>query len=140
MPMGTYPLHPALSSRVERLPEQVHVVIAGSGIMGCATAWQLAGQGLSVLVLDKAGIASQQSTRAWGFVRQQARDPADSAVGTPGRRTATAAGMAPGRLPVPGRNAGAAAQVRRLAEGRRQLRPRHPAAEPRGSRAVDAGP
>jgi len=77
MPMGTYPLHPALSSRVERLPEQVDVVIAGSGIMGCATAWQLAGQGLSVLVLDKAGLASQQSTRAWGFVRQQARDPAE---------------------------------------------------------------
>jgi len=77
MPMGTYPLHPALSSRVERLPEQVDVVIAGSGIMGCASAWQLAGQGLSVLVLDKAGIASQQSTRAWGFVRQQARDPAE---------------------------------------------------------------
>lgn len=77
MPMGTYPLHPALSSRVERLPEQVDVVIAGSGIMGCATAWQLAGLGLSVLVLDKAGLASQQSTRAWGFVRQQARDPAE---------------------------------------------------------------
>ncbi|MFV3415366.1 NAD(P)/FAD-dependent oxidoreductase [Pseudomonas nitroreducens] len=77
MPMGTYPLHPALASRVERLPEQADVVIAGSGIMGCATAWQLAGLGLSVLVLDKAGLASQQSTRAWGFVRQQARDPAE---------------------------------------------------------------
>ncbi|MDF3865819.1 FAD-binding oxidoreductase [Pseudomonas denitrificans (nom. rej.)] len=77
MPMGTYPLHPALAARVERLPEQVDVVIAGSGIMGCATAWQLAGLGLSVLVLDKAGLASQQSTRAWGFVRQQARDPAE---------------------------------------------------------------
>ncbi|MFJ3258940.1 NAD(P)/FAD-dependent oxidoreductase [Pseudomonas sp. NPDC086581] len=77
MPMGTYPLHPTLSSRVERLPEQVDVVIAGSGIMGCATAWQLARLGLSVLVLDKAGLASQQSTRAWGFVRQQARDPAE---------------------------------------------------------------
>ncbi|MGE9763941.1 NAD(P)/FAD-dependent oxidoreductase [Pseudomonas sp. PDM20] len=77
MPMGTYPLHPALSSRLERLPEQVDVVIAGSGIMGCATAWQLAGLGLSVLVLDKAGLASQQSTRAWGFVRQQARNPAE---------------------------------------------------------------
>ncbi|MBB4863938.1 glycine/D-amino acid oxidase-like deaminating enzyme [Pseudomonas nitritireducens] len=77
MPMGTYPLHPALSARVDRLPEQVDVVIAGSGIMGCATAWQLAGLGLSVLVLDKAGLASQQSTRAWGFVRQQARDPAE---------------------------------------------------------------
>lgn len=77
MPMGTYPLHPALAARIERLPERVDVVIAGSGIMGSATAWYLASQGMSVLVLDKAGLASQQSTRAWGFVRQQARDPAE---------------------------------------------------------------
>ncbi|KAF1054389.1 MAG: Hydrogen cyanide synthase subunit HcnC [Stenotrophomonas maltophilia] len=77
MTMGTYPLHTALAGYHERLPEQVDVVIAGSGIMGCASAWYLAGQGLSVLVCDKAGLASQQSTRAWGFVRQQGRDPAE---------------------------------------------------------------
>ncbi|WP_276229969.1 NAD(P)/FAD-dependent oxidoreductase [Pseudomonas citronellolis] len=70
-------MHPALASAAPRLPEEVDIVIAGSGIMGCATAWQLAGRGLRVLVCDKAGLASQQSTRAWGFVRQQARDPAE---------------------------------------------------------------
>lgn len=74
--MGCYPLHPALAT-AEPLPGQVDVVIAGSGIMGCASAYYLSRQGLSVLVCDKAGLASQQSTRAWGFVRQQARDPAE---------------------------------------------------------------
>ncbi|SDH95244.1 NAD(P)/FAD-dependent oxidoreductase [Pseudomonas panipatensis] len=77
MPLGTYPLYPALADREARLPDAVDVVIAGSGIMGCASAWQLAGRGLRVLVCDKAGLASQQSTRAWGFVRQQGRDPAE---------------------------------------------------------------
>ncbi len=74
--MGCYPLHSAIAT-AEPLPERVDVVIAGSGIMGCASAYYLSRQGLSVLVCDKAGLASQQSTRAWGFVRQQARDPAE---------------------------------------------------------------
>ncbi|WP_263146155.1 FAD-binding oxidoreductase [Pseudomonas sp. RIT-PI-AD] len=76
MPQGCYPLYPALAS-AEPLPAEVDVVIAGAGIMGCATAYHLRQRGLSVLVCDKAGLASQQSTRAWGFVRQQARDPAE---------------------------------------------------------------
>ncbi|WP_286978093.1 FAD-binding oxidoreductase [Pseudomonas sp.] len=76
MSHGCYPLHPSLATASE-LPREVDMVIAGSGIMGCATAYYLSKQGLSVLVCDKAGLASQQSTRAWGFVRQQARDPAE---------------------------------------------------------------
>jgi glycine/D-amino acid oxidase-like deaminating enzyme len=61
----------------EPLPVQVDVVVIGAGIMGCATAYYLAQAGVDVLVLDKSRIAGQQSTRAWGFVRQQARDPAE---------------------------------------------------------------
>jgi glycine/D-amino acid oxidase-like deaminating enzyme len=76
MSFGNYPLHPTLSGN-HPLPESVDIVIAGSGIMGAAAAFYLRQRGLSVLVCDKAGIASQQSTRAWGFVRQQARDPAE---------------------------------------------------------------
>lgn len=53
------------------------VVIVGAGIMGCAAAYFLAKKGVSVVVLDKGRIAGQQSTRAWGFVRVQARDPAE---------------------------------------------------------------
>lgn len=76
MSHGTYPLYTTLSSDAP-LPDEVDIVIAGAGIMGCAAAFHLRERGLSVLVCDKAGVASQQSTRAWGFVRQQARDPAE---------------------------------------------------------------
>jgi glycine/D-amino acid oxidase-like deaminating enzyme len=45
--------------------------------MGCAAAYQLARRGVRPVVLDKGRIGAQQSTRAWGFVRVQARDPAE---------------------------------------------------------------
>lgn len=59
------------------LPKQADVVIVGAGIMGCAAAYYLAKQGVKSVVLDKSRIAGQQSTRAWGFVRQQGRDPSE---------------------------------------------------------------
>ncbi|MBV7522185.1 FAD-binding oxidoreductase [Ensifer sp. ENS12] len=59
------------------LPQRADVVIIGAGIMGCATAYYLAKQGIKAVVLDKSRIAGQQSTRAWGFVRQQGRDPSE---------------------------------------------------------------
>ena len=49
------------------------VVIIGGGIVGCATAYYLAKRGISVIVLERGGVASEQSSRAWGFVRQQGR-------------------------------------------------------------------
>lgn len=59
------------------LPKRADVVIVGAGIMGCAAAYYLAKQGVRAVVLDKSRIAGQQSTRAWGFVRQQGRDPSE---------------------------------------------------------------
>ncbi|MCB6185034.1 FAD-binding oxidoreductase [Leeia sp. TBRC 13508] len=59
------------------LPQEADVVIAGAGIMGLATAYYLAKRGLSVVITDKSRIAGQQSNRAWGWVRQQGRDPAE---------------------------------------------------------------
>lgn len=56
------------------LPQEVDVAIIGAGLMGCATAYYLAKAGAKVLVIDKSRIAGQQSSRAWGFVRQQGRD------------------------------------------------------------------
>jgi glycine/D-amino acid oxidase-like deaminating enzyme len=53
------------------------VVIIGAGIVGCATAWHLARRGVAVRVLERDAIASEQSSRAWGFVRQQGRHPAE---------------------------------------------------------------
>lgn len=59
------------------VPKRADVVIVGAGIMGCATAYYLAKQGIKAVVLDKSRVAGQQSTRAWGFVRQQGRDPSE---------------------------------------------------------------
>src|SRR5438105_754612 len=53
------------------------VLVIGAGIVGCATAYQLARRGLSVRVLERGDIAGEQSSRAWGFVRQQGRHPAE---------------------------------------------------------------
>jgi glycine/D-amino acid oxidase-like deaminating enzyme len=53
------------------------VVIVGAGIVGCATAYHLARRGASVIVLERGEIAAEQSSRAWGFVRQQGRHPAE---------------------------------------------------------------
>ena len=44
---------------------------------GCATAYHLARRGVSVRVVDRGPIAAEQSSRAWGFVRQQGRHPAE---------------------------------------------------------------
>ena len=55
-------------------PTSAEVVIIGGGIVGIATAWFLAKQGLSVVVCEKGHIAGEQSGRNWGWVRQQGRD------------------------------------------------------------------
>jgi glycine/D-amino acid oxidase-like deaminating enzyme len=51
------------------------VVIVGGGIVGSAAAYYLAKGGAKVVLLEKGDIACEQSSRAWGFVRQQGRDP-----------------------------------------------------------------
>ncbi len=53
------------------------VVVIGGGIVGCATAYYLAKRGVAVTLVEKGEIADEQSSRAWGFVRQQGRDPAE---------------------------------------------------------------
>ena len=73
----TYPLHDALTHADTPFPHEADVVIAGAGIMGCAAAYYLGLRGLKAVVLDKSRIAGQQSTRAWGFVRQQGREAAE---------------------------------------------------------------
>jgi glycine/D-amino acid oxidase-like deaminating enzyme len=57
------------------LPERADIVIIGAGIQGCATAYYLAQAGMKVVLIDKSRVAAQQSSRAWGFVRVQMRDP-----------------------------------------------------------------
>lgn len=53
------------------------VIIIGGGIVGLSTAYFLARRGRRVILLDKGRLGSEQSSRNWGFVRQQGRDPAE---------------------------------------------------------------
>jgi len=60
--------------------DRTDVVIVGGGIVGCATAYNLARKGLSVRVIERGPIGGEQSSRAWGFVRQQGRHPAEAEI------------------------------------------------------------
>ncbi len=61
----------------DTLPESVDVVVIGAGVIGIATAWYLCNRGVSVLVCDKGRVAGEQSSRNWGWIRQQGRDAAE---------------------------------------------------------------
>ena len=61
----------------DNLPESCDVVIIGGGITGVMTALYLAEAGQRVLICEKGRIAAEQSSRNWGWVRQQGRDPAE---------------------------------------------------------------
>ena len=59
------------------LPKECDVVVIGGGIHGASSAYYLTKAGMKVVLLEKDTIASHQSGRAWGFVRQQGRDPVE---------------------------------------------------------------
>jgi len=56
------------------LPEASDVVIIGGGIIGVTTALFLARRNISVTLLEKGRVAAEQSSRNWGWIRQQGRD------------------------------------------------------------------
>ena len=58
----------------ESLPKSADVVIIGGGIAGIAAAYHLAKKRLTVAVVEKGVIAGEQSSRNWGWCRQQNRD------------------------------------------------------------------
>ena len=57
------------------LPAQADVVVIGGGVVGVCTALFLARFGQRVVLLEKGRIAGEQSSRNWGWIRQQGRDP-----------------------------------------------------------------
>ena len=59
------------------LPDAVDVVVIGAGVIGTSTAWFLAQRGVRVALLEKGRVAGEQSSRNWGWVRQQGRDAAE---------------------------------------------------------------
>ena len=56
------------------LPASTDIVIIGAGIIGITTAWYLSKQGHKVVVCEKGRVAGEQSSRNWGWIRQQGRD------------------------------------------------------------------
>ena len=59
------------------LPSDADCVIIGGGVIGICTALFLAKAGMRLVVLEKGRVAGEQSSRNWGWIRQQGRDPAE---------------------------------------------------------------
>lgn len=59
----------------QQLPNSTEVAIIGGGIIGVSAALTLAERGIPVALFEKGHIAGEQSSRNWGWCRQQGRDP-----------------------------------------------------------------
>ncbi|KAF0675631.1 NAD(P)/FAD-dependent oxidoreductase [Profundibacterium mesophilum] len=60
-----------------QVPQEADLVIIGGGIAGVTAALFAARAGLRCVLLEKGRIAGEQSSRNWGWIRQQGRDPAE---------------------------------------------------------------
>jgi glycine/D-amino acid oxidase-like deaminating enzyme len=58
----------------QRLPESADVVVIGGGMAGSAAAYALSKKGISVALVEKGNIGGEQTSRNWGWCRQQHRD------------------------------------------------------------------
>lgn len=68
----SHPLN--LISTSSKLPTVADVVVIGGGIIGVFTAYYLAQRGIAVALVEKGLIGAEQSSRNWGWCRQQNRD------------------------------------------------------------------
>lgn len=59
----------------QSLPARVDIVVIGAGIAGASAAWELSKKGLKVALLEKGIVGAEQSSRNWGWCRQQGRAP-----------------------------------------------------------------
>ena len=66
------PVQPVVSD--DTLPASVDVVVIGAGMAGSAASYYLAKKGHSVALLDKGMVGGEQTSRNWGWCRQQHRD------------------------------------------------------------------
>ena len=56
------------------LPKACDVAVIGGGIIGVMTAWYLTRAGKKVILCEKGRVGAEQSSRNWGWIRQQGRD------------------------------------------------------------------
>ncbi|MBJ3763070.1 FAD-binding oxidoreductase [Maribius pontilimi] len=57
------------------LPGAADLVVIGGGVAGVMCAWFAAKAGARVVLCEKGRVAGEQSSRNWGWIRQQGRDP-----------------------------------------------------------------
>lgn len=66
----------------QALPSSADVVVIGGGIVGVFTAYYLARRGIKVALIEKGRIGAEQSSRNWGWCRQQNRDARELPMAT----------------------------------------------------------
>src|SRR5258708_8299181 len=66
-------VRPGLAAGSVGLPERCDAVVVGGGVLGLASAYELACRNLSVVVVEGGRVGGWQSGRNLGFVRQQGR-------------------------------------------------------------------
>ncbi|NTF65096.1 NAD(P)/FAD-dependent oxidoreductase [Rhizobium rhizogenes] len=64
------------------IPKEADAVVIGGGIVGVFTAYYLARRGLKVALIEKGRIGAEQSSRNWGWCRQQNRDARELPIST----------------------------------------------------------
>ncbi|RFB79960.1 NAD(P)/FAD-dependent oxidoreductase [Methylovirgula sp. 4M-Z18] len=64
------------------LPDSADTVVIGGGIVGVFAAYYLAQRGLRVALVEKGSIGAEQSSRNWGWCRQQNRDARELPIST----------------------------------------------------------
>jgi len=64
------------------LPREADVVVIGGGVVGVFASYYLVHRGLKVALLEKGRVAAEQSSRNWGWCRQQNRDARELPLAT----------------------------------------------------------
>ncbi|WP_279482431.1 FAD-binding oxidoreductase [Aureimonas sp. SK2] len=64
------------------LPAEADVVVIGGGVAGVFSAYYLARRGVKVALVEKGLVGAEQSSRNWGWCRQQNRDARELPIST----------------------------------------------------------